>query len=43
MKYGTIKMITLNNLSLDFAGNIIFNNISIQIKKMIKYTFINAI
>ena len=26
-------MITLNNLSLDFAGNIIFNNISIQIKK----------
>ena len=36
-------MITLNNLSLDFAGNIIFNNISIQIKKMIKYTFINAI
>ncbi len=33
MKYGTIKMITLNNLSLDFAGNIIFNNVSIQIKK----------
>ena len=33
MKYGIIKMITLNNLSLDFAGNIIFNNVSIQIKK----------
>ena len=26
-------MIKLNNLSLDFAGNIIFNNISIHIKK----------
>ena len=26
-------MITLNNLSLDFAGNIIFKNISLQIKK----------
>ena len=26
-------MITLNNLSLDFAGSIIFDNISIQVKK----------
>ena len=26
-------MITINNLSLDFAGNIIFNNISLQVNK----------
>ena len=26
-------MIRLNNLSLDFAGNIIFKNISLQIKR----------
>ena len=26
-------MITLNNLSIDFAGNIIFDNISLQVKK----------
>ena len=27
-------MIKLNNLSLDFAGNIIFKNISLQVKKL---------
>jgi len=27
------KMIKVNNLSLDFAGNIIFKNISLQVKK----------
>ena len=26
-------MITINNLSLDFAGNVIFDNISLQVKK----------